>query len=187
MVEANPTRRWLAFRKPSLGQLVLWSANTAVILLALVAAERFIAMKRLPLAPIAPTHSPAIRPVVGEVLPEVPSYVFPDKERVILIATSTTCSPCLHSVPEWRKLEAFYSGRKDVAIVYLMPDDSATGARFLKALALDGSARFNVDATSAGLPAFPTVVVADRNRKVLFSSRGYLDDARWRSLQETIP
>ena len=84
-------------------------------------------------------------------------------EQTLLIAVQKDCSYCTESARFYRDIIQGLSGRTDLRVVAIYPDNHSEGENYLNQLGLTVSESKEVSLLSLGIKEVPTLVLVDKN------------------------
>lgn len=126
-------------------------------------------------------------PRAGETLPELTGYDWKSRPQSLILVLQKQCRFCEESMPFYRTL---YSLQKDARLsatmVAVFPDNASEVNELLTKESLPIPAIPGISAASLKASGTPTLILVDRNRRVIRTWVGELDSAGRNSVLETL-
>jgi hypothetical protein len=118
----------------------------------------------------------------GQSLP-IHGIDFSQSEKTVVLAISTQCHFCLHSIPFYQRLtntDAVRTGK--VAIVAVFPQDKAVAESFVKGSNIHINSVVSSDLPTIGISGTPTILLVRRSGKIEKAWVGELSATEQRDL-----
>lgn len=138
-------------------------ANIAIIVVALLLSTVLIKHYLLPAHQIEPIPQSQIQP--GAQIP-LTGVDWAANGQTLLLVLSEGCHFCSESAPFYQRLVHITTGRDDVRLVALLPQDITRGRQYLSGLGVPISEVRQVNLASLGVRGTPTLVLVDSAGKV---------------------
>lgn len=132
-----------------------------------------------------PPNAPS--PVVGAVLPTLEDWSWASSERHLVLVLSTNCRYCIDSAPFYRQLAALKkSDALDTTVVAAFPESPQSIEQFLGSNGIELPFVAGVGLSDLQVKATPTVILADREGRVLNVWVGQLSQGRVDEVIKTV-
>jgi thiol-disulfide isomerase/thioredoxin len=118
-----------------------------------------------------------VGPTVGTQI-SVPGISWNDSDETIVLALSNKCHFCTESAPFYQKLVSELTGRKDVRVIAVFPQDIEEGKKYLDGLSVPITQIARAPLDSLGVRGTPTLLIVDKNGAVQQSWVGRLNTER---------
>jgi peroxiredoxin len=155
-------------------------ANIAIVVSALV----IVGVTLLPRA--LPRSRPASLPAVGTRLSGLQQVDFTRHDVTCVLFLKTDCRFCTESMAFYRTLLGLRQRNNRIGFVAVSPEDIGSLTRYLSGHGLSVDSVVSVPAGESGVLATPTLIVVDRQRKVILATAGLLADARQQQVYELL-
>jgi len=120
----------------------------------------------------------AAQQLVGKPFP-VPAGYQIGKTATVLLVVSSTCHYCSESMPFYRQLAAIQpKASGELGLLAVVPENSDTGLEYLSRNGVRVAGAISTPLSKVGLAATPTLVLLDRNGRVMDVWVGMLDARR---------
>jgi hypothetical protein len=119
----------------------------------------------------------------GRTLPALPGYRWADHEKTLVLAIRKGCHFCQDSLPFYKRLsELEKSNTLHAHLLAVMPDDPASGVAALQSGGVIAQGIFNQPLNSIQVSGTPTLLLLDRNGRVVKAWVGELTSQREREV-----
>lgn len=129
-----------------------------------------------------------INPIkVGEPLTKVKEIDWSRHDRTLVLALRVGCRFCEDSMPFYNRLATMRNaGQPNAEIVAAFPEDTTTVREYTNSLGLTVESFANIPLKKLNAPATPTLILVDRNGRVIKSWLGKLTADREREVIDAI-
>jgi hypothetical protein len=156
------------------------TANVAVIVASIALCVAAVAyLRREPAA--APQPSAQQAPATyraGDTIDAVPAAVVGQTPRSLLLVVRSTCKFCTENMPFYQRLAARRASESNIRLVAVSTEPVATTRDYLKQHAVAFDDVLQVPPASLKIRGTPTLILIDKERKVLESWVGLVADDR---------
>lgn len=103
----------------------------------------------------------------GKTIVQLPKDIFDESSKALLLALNTNCGYCTESVPFYNQLAKDQQVAGDPKITALFPNSASEVERFAQANGLKVKAISSVNFGGLNVSATPTLILVDRDGKII--------------------